>query len=273
MDKIRHRFRGADDEIPVLFRAAHAREGRDHLTEIHAGDALCRQPCNGFQPGSRGFRAIRGGDRNCRRAGQEIAVHRWSDKDALALLARNLKNGVAHAAALGLVQQQIFARTRDDLKEAVACHGRDPAGIAAGAVDKITAAHALARRGHKGEVLAALNGRDREVPLQFHAVVHGVARGRDGQLIRADDAGIRHVQRAADLPGKARLHPPRFLAGNHAHAGDAIDVAARIQCIDNRFFLRRAKGADEGAVVPVRDVQRAGGLVQKRDALGVQSGL
>ena len=147
-----------------------------------------------------------------------------------------------HPASLGLVQQHVLTGTGNDGEEAVTGHLGHLVGIAAGAVEKVSALHRFPFGGSDGKAVILLDFNDLEIPLQFHAVVHGVANGGNGQVIGADDARIGHIQSLADLFGKVGLHFPGFLSGNQFDAVDAVFKAAVIQLLHSRLFLRRAKG-------------------------------
>ena len=117
-----------DDKIAALRRGADAGKGRDRALDRKRGHAFPCEPYHRVHAALRRFRKVGRRDGACRRAEQEIAVRRRRDQNALAVRGGRLEDRPRDGRALAFIQQQVFARARDDAEGVVAREKGDAIG-------------------------------------------------------------------------------------------------------------------------------------------------
>ena len=100
----------------------------------------------------------------------------------------------------------------------------------------------------------------REVKLQFSAVVHGVAHGRDSQVVRADDGTGGGVEGAYSLIGDMGLQFPEPFFPDYFETLYAVFHASFIEGL-NDVHIPFVKADDKGTVSPIGNAQILGHLL------------
>ena len=179
------------------------------------------------------------------------------------------RGDVVHTAALGFIQQVVFAPGGLDGKF-VGCghivHGlrRDTRRI-----DDIARFHNSGGGGQCPAAGGLFDVGHRAAAVQLHAVAHSHFCHCQRKLPRADDGGAGRIQRANDSGGQIRFHGKRFLCGKQPDARHAVGDAVLIQFLQvGQLF--RAEGQHQTAALQVRHIQTGADLLGQCRALHVE---
>ena len=191
------------------------------------------------------------------------------DQNALAVFVGALEDDVVHTAALGFVQQVVFAAGGLDGKFVGRSHIVHGLCRDACRIDDVAGLHDAIGRCQCPSVGSLFNVGHRAAAVQLHAVAHGYFCHGQCKVPRADDGGAGRIQRANHIGGQIRLHGKRFLCGNQPDTRHAVGDAVLIQFLQVGQLLR-AEGQHQTAALTVRHIQTGTDLLGQCRALHVE---
>ena len=261
-------FRFADNEVARVHIGTDTRKIADGLAEADVRHAAARCGADEGQPGG-GAGGIVPFHGVGVRADDQVAVDGGGHQNALAVFVGALEDDVVHTAALGFIQQVVFAPGGLDGKF-VGCghivHGlrRDACRI-----DDIVRFHNSGGGGQRPAAGGLFDAGHRAAAVQLHAVAHSHFCHCQRKLPRADDGGAGRIQRANDSGGQIRFHGKRFLCGKQPDARHAVGDAVLIQFLQvGQLF--RAEGQHQTAALQVRHIQPGADLLGQCGPLHVE---
>ena len=195
----------------VVLMGAVSGEGRDYLTDRNGrhGASCCAADMVKSLAGGVGCLLIV--VIVCGRADQRIAVNRRGYKNALAVFARKLEDGLVDQTAGCFVEQAVFAATRGNVDLLAADHVVKNICIHTGSVYHAAGQDVTAVGGELIAVVLAADVCHFCVKTEFDAVCGSIFCECNVQTERADNAAGRTVDGSDDFLGEVRLHLMNFV--------------------------------------------------------------
>ena len=190
-------------------------------------------------------------------------------QNSLAVFVGALEDDVVYTAALGFIQQIVFAAGRTNgefVGRSHIVHGlcRDACRI-----DDVAGLHNAIGRCQRPSVGGLFNVGHRAAAVQLHAVAHGNFRHGQCKVPRADNGSAGRIQCANNIGSQIRLHGKRFLCRKHPDVRHAVGDAVLIQFLQVGQLLR-AEGQHQTAALMVRHIQTGTDLLGQCGPLHVE---